>query len=268
MATFGQIIYMVSDLLKESTDDSFYTEEHILFIANKMRSLLLERKYRGSRNQAFKEMPEENKQRICIDLIPADDLDGTCSGSWLRSTEKIPELVNGTVMDIYPVNNLLFTNISYIAPERMPYVGYNRWLKNILYASKASNGYLYLHGNNPQFMLMEKVEAEGVFEDTDKAAALSCGAGDGEGAVCDYMDKTFPLEDALVMNCIELVVQELVGARYSPEDQVNNAKDDFGDNRIAQTRAAMPAERSAYAYRNYNPQAASTRADNNDEAGS
>ena len=53
MATFGEIIYMTLDLLKERADDAYYTEEHIIFLASKMRSLLLERKYKNSNRTSF-----------------------------------------------------------------------------------------------------------------------------------------------------------------------------------------------------------------------
>lgn len=249
MATFGEIIYSVSDLLKLSADDSFYTEEHILFLASKMRSLLIERKYRGSRNSVYKEMPDENKQRICLNLEPAADLEDTCTGNWQRSIETIPSLVNGTGMSVYPINNLIGSNITFIPAVRMPYVGYNRWLKNILYCSKASNGHMYFHSDNPQFMLLDKIEAEGIFEDPVAAAGLSC-EDNASDEPCDIMDKEFPLEDALVMSCIEMVVQELIGSRYAPEDNRNNAKDDFGGGNVGSNRTNTPAENSLYAYRN------------------
>lgn len=41
MKTWREIIYMILDLLKQSSDDSYYTEEHVLFLASKMRSAIL-----------------------------------------------------------------------------------------------------------------------------------------------------------------------------------------------------------------------------------
>ena len=43
------------------------------------------------------------------------------------------------------------------------------------------------------------------------------------------MDRPFPIEDSLVTTLISLVVQELRGAEYSPEDSDNNANDDLSD---------------------------------------
>ena len=41
------------------------------------------------------------------------------------------------------------------------------------------------------------------------------------------MDRVFPIEGALVPPLIELVVKELNGSIYKPDDEENNAKDDL-----------------------------------------
>ena len=240
MATFKEIIYMVLDLLKENSDDSFYTEEHVLFLASKMRALLLERKYKGSRNTAFTPMSSENEQQICLSLDTAEILPYGCSGLWLKSTEKLPDLLGSTEPKIAAVSDMLGVNISFIPAERMPYVGHNKWLKNIIYAAKSVDDYLYLYSNNPQFRYLENIKMSGVFSNPEEAAKLACSS-DGEQP-CDVMDQTFPLEDALVPSCIELIVQELTGARYAPEDRQNNDKDDLSDVGLVQRRSPRPAE--------------------------
>lgn len=240
MATFKEIIYMVLDLLKEKSDDSFYTEEHVLFLATKVRTLLLERKYRGSRNSAFAPMSDENTQQICLSLNTTDILPYGCSGLWLKSNEKLPDLLGSVEPKISTVSDMLSCNVAFIPAERMPYVGHNKWLKNIIYAAKSSDGYLYLHGDNPQFRYLENVQLSGVFSNPEEAAALACSSDDGQA--CDVMDQRFPLEDSLVPSCIELVVQELTGARYSPEDRQNDDRDNLSDVGLVQRTAARPVE--------------------------
>jgi hypothetical protein len=124
----------------------------------------------------------------------------------------------------------------------MPYVGHNKWLRNIIYASRSVDGYLYLNSVNPQFINLESVQMSGVFRDPVEAAKYAC---DGSGAIvsCDVLDMPFPLEDALIPQCIEMVVQELAGPRYAPEDNVNNDRDDLAGI-AARTRAQSPAQRS------------------------
>lgn len=242
MATFGEIAYMVLDLLKERSDDAYYTEEHVIFLASKMRALLLERKYRGSRNSSFIPVSDENKQTVCLDLEPATELSGNCTGGWLQSVQKVPDVISGTQMNVYPVSQMLNELVTFIAPERMPYVGHNRWLKGIIYCAKSADGRLYLHSSNPQFIYLEKVKADGVFSNPEKAAELSCDA-NGDALTCDVLDQTFPLEEALIPSCIELVVQELSGSRYAPEDKKNDAKDNLAEAMVTPQKQNKPAEK-------------------------
>ena len=154
MTTFGQIVYMVLDILKELHDDAYYTEEHIIFLASKMRALLLERKYKNSRNQTFTPMSEENRQEICVDLEPAKVEPAGCHGEWLWSKKEIPDTIGVSDPKVYTVNDMTHSMLTFIAPERMPYIGYNKWLKHILYASKSQNGHLYVKGTGPQSMYL------------------------------------------------------------------------------------------------------------------
>lgn len=244
MATYREIVYMCLDLLKQRSDDTYYTEEHVLFLASKMRSLLLERKYRNARNQTYSQMSPENLQEICLDLEPTEMLPYCCGGGWLKSTNKVPELLAGYEPRIGSISKLMNTLITYIPAERMPYVGHNKWLQHIIYAARDTDGYLYLNSSNPQFMHLEKIRLSGVFANPEEATALSCEE-NSEGSACDIMDKEFPLEDALIPSCIELVVQELSGARFAPDDRVNNDKDDIGRSGVAQMRTPMTAENIA-----------------------
>ena len=45
MSTFKEIVYMCLDELQLSSDDATFTEEHIIFLANKYRALLLKKQY-------------------------------------------------------------------------------------------------------------------------------------------------------------------------------------------------------------------------------
>lgn len=231
---------MVLDLLKESSDDAFYTEGHIAFLASKFRSMLIERKYRLTRNSSFESMSSQNSQQVCLNLEQTDLLPDGCSGLWLRSIEELPDTLVESGTNIYPVSDMLFSNVTMIPAERMPYVGYNKWLKNIIYASIGKDNHLYLTSNNNQFVFLEKVKMNAVFADAVEAAKLSC---DESSDGCDYLDAQFPLEDSLIPSCIELVIQEIAGPRYNPEDKANNASDDLSDLSLTSRQVATPAER-------------------------
>ena len=225
MLTFREIVYAVLDELKLISDDAYYTEEHIIFLASKMRALLLYRKYKGGRNQPYQAVAESNYQDIELDIEQTEVVPNGCHSGWLRTKQSVPDLMEVGEPKAYVVDAVINDLVTFIPVERMPYVGYNKWLRNIIYVAKGSDNHLYLHSNNPQASYLQRVKMSGVFEDAEKAAAQTC-----EGCKnCDVLDSTFPLEDSLVPICIEYIVQELTGAKYSPQDKDNNAKDDLSD---------------------------------------
>lgn len=222
-----EIVYMVLDMLKESSDDAFYTEDHVLFLLKKYRSFLI-KKEQDKEKSTTDIASEFEYQEICLDLEKVAAIDGEpCTGGYyLRSVQKIPKILEDTLPRVYPIDYYQGTNISYIPRDRMRYVGSNKYLRNIIYVSLGPNLHLYLTSNNPQFLYLKKLRMSAIFEDFDDAADLLCDP-DGEDASCDVLDAVFPIRDYLVPTLIELVVKELSGSKYQPEDLRNNAKDDI-----------------------------------------
>lgn len=128
------------------------------------------------------------------------------------------------VPKIYPIDYYQ-GEITYVSRERMRYIGYNKYLQNIIYCSLGPDNYLYFKSNNPQYLYLEKVKLTGIFEDSINASQLQC-SNDKE---CDILDRTFPLEDSLIPIVIELVVKELLAANYRPKDDINDAKDELSE---------------------------------------
>jgi hypothetical protein len=223
MSTYRELIYLVSDEIKTNSDDSIITEEHIKFLLQKYRAYLIYQKYKDIK----KDIPESAYQSICLTLEVIDTLDGEpCVGEkYLRSKEKIPTLLRVGNPQIYPYDDYYQGNITYISRERMRFVGYNRFLKNIIYCSLSPNGHLYFKSSNPQFLYLEKVGFTGVFENPEDASKLTC----SEDSDCDILDKEFPIEESLIPMLIGSVVKELLGAAYRPEDSENNASDDLAN---------------------------------------
>lgn len=219
--TYRELVYFVLDELKLSSDDATFNEDHIIFLLGKYRGLLLKHQYKDVK----KEIPESNFQTLCLDLIQVPAITGEeCEGgTYLRSKEKVPFLMNISTPRVY-TEDFYQDSITYISRERMKYVGYNRWIPNIIYASIGPDNYLYLKSFNPQYLYLEKVKLTGIFEDPDKAAELECNRGEDS---CDILDMTFHLEEALIPQVIQLVVKELSRPEYLPKDSINNANDDL-----------------------------------------
>lgn len=222
MSTFREIIYMIMDEVKMSTDDSFFTEDHIMYLVNKYRVLILKQRYSDIKRY----IPESNYQTICLDLEETPAISGVpCEGGYyLRTTEKVPFLIHIGAPKVYPLDYYQ-GEITFISRERMRYIGHNKYLQNIIYTSLGPDNYLYFKSNNPQYLYLKKVKMTGIFEDALKASELEC----SDTKECNPLDRIFPLEEGLIPTVIELVVKDLLGANYRPKDDENNSKDDIAD---------------------------------------
>ena len=75
--TWREVVYMCNDILKLGSDDSYYTEDHLLFLIAKMRSLILKQRY----SDIKKFIPESNFSTICLDLMEVPAISGEpCEG--------------------------------------------------------------------------------------------------------------------------------------------------------------------------------------------
>ena len=192
MSTYKELVYMCLDELKLYSDDALYTEEHIMFLLGKYRTFLIKQRY----SDVKKQIPESNYQTICLDLIEVPAISGEpCEGGfYLRSKEKIPFLMKIGNPRVYPIDYYQ-GEITYVSRERMRYVGYNKYLQNIIYTSLGPDNYLYFKSFNPQFLYLEKVRITGIFEDTLAASELQCPDESGD-IVSDVLDREFPIENA------------------------------------------------------------------------
>lgn len=221
MNTYKELIYLCLDEVKQHSDDAFYTEDHVMFLLEKYRSFLLKQRYADIK----KPIPESNYQTICLTLeeVPAISGEPCEGGYYLRSISKVPFIMKIGVPLVYPLDYYQ-GEITYISRDRMRYTGHNKYLKNIIYTSLGPDNHLYFKSANPQYYYLERVKVTAIFENPREAFELQC-----SGDVCDIYDATFPIEESLIPPLIELVLKELLGAAYRPEDDVNNAKDDLAD---------------------------------------
>lgn len=229
MNTYRQMVYIVLDEIKALNGDSTFTEEHVVFLLNNYRKFLIEQKKLKEGEQA---LSKENEQTICITLEEADAIPGLeyCNDTYLRSVEEVPDIEEGAGINIQ-MSNQFDIMTAYVTKNRFKFVGYNKWMRNIIYCTLADDNHLYFKSNNPQYLYMslseDPVKVSGIFEDSEKAAELAC---DEEGNTgCDILDQKFPLEADLVPQCIELVVKELYGAQWRQSDIANNSNDDIAN---------------------------------------
>lgn len=218
-----EIVYMCLDLAKAATsDDSFFTEEHIIFLAGRYRSFLLKQRYYSDLK---KQIPESNYQTICLNLETVEAIEGLpcVGGYYLRSKEEVPSLLPFGITRVYASGSYYQGDINFVSKDRFKYVGQNKWQQNTIYATLDPSKKIYLTSSNPQFKYLKSAMLTGIFENVEEALNMSqC---DGTAQECDILDKEFPIEDSLIAPLIELIVKELAPSVPLPEDTKNDAND-------------------------------------------
>lgn len=214
-----ELVYMVLDEIKGLSDDFTYTEDHVIFLLNKYRTSLLKQKYKDDKST----MHSSNFQTMSLALNNSlKNMDYLLERQYKKSTERVPNLLTEKGVRVYPNTQFLDNaDIAFITEDRMRYVGYNKYLKNAVYATIHDN-YLYITSRILDQLELEDVCLSAVFEDA--VEAIKAINGD-----VDLLEEDFPIEDSLTSILIQSVVKELLGAAYRPKDQQNNANDDLAD---------------------------------------
>lgn len=220
MATYKELVYMCLDELKLVSDDSHFQEEHVIFLLDKYRAHLLRQAYIKNADS----IAQSNYQTICVDLEEIGGAGECAGGHYLKSIDTIPDTLSIGTPRITSVD-FFRGNFNYVSNERFKYVGENKYLKNEIYTTISPDKYLYIKSSNPQAYYLKKIKVTGIFEDSVKAAEMSCESSDDES--CDLMDKRFPIEEGLIMALIQAVVQDLANKIYNPADNENNDTDDL-----------------------------------------
>ena len=90
MSTYREVVYMCLDLLKVNSDDSYFTEDHVIYLLNKFRSLVLKKKYEKELDQNA--VNDDNYQTVVLDMDVTTSIKGVgCpSAHYLRSVQEIP----------------------------------------------------------------------------------------------------------------------------------------------------------------------------------
>lgn len=230
MSTYREVVHMVLDELKLTSDDAYFTERHVVFLLDKYRVAALKEAYNKAANSltamslsANKLIPESDYQTICLDLEVVDSIRGLCDkGKMLRSRDEIPPMTYIGMRHVY-AENFFASDITIVEKERLRYVGNDKWRRSFIYACVGPDKRLWFKSGNPQHLYLKRAKLTAIFENASKAAELACDS----DTVCDVLDAEFPLEDGLVNTVIQAVVAELTRPNAIPEDISNNANDDI-----------------------------------------
>lgn len=222
MSTFKQIAFMIHDKLKLSSDDTFFEIDHLYFLMDHYRALLLHQRY----TDAKKTIPEQNYQVVCMDI----EYDHNCiTGEQIRTVDELPALAHvnfSSNLKVHPSGDF-FKGIEFtmVSRDRLPFVGNNKWLKKFIYFALAPDKRVYLKSGNVDFTYLSSIMISGVFDSPTEALELSCDNITGDD--CDKYEQEYPLESDLIPVLIDMVYEGLVKQVYAPMDTVNNASDDM-----------------------------------------
>ena len=255
METYRSCVYIVFDELKLDADDSRIEVEHIIYLLNKYRAILAKQRYGGTKRDVPLEyyqilelgrlnLPYNNtdvRRTYFFDKpIPSIiNLHGTILETSISySTGPVTEdcIICGVPVPIYnakrvetdiicggpvvldplvtyPEDNI---DVTFINPDRFKYIGHNKWLTSIPYATIGYDHKLYI-SSTANFLRDKFFRIQALFEvPTDFAESTN-----------EKLDMYFPVEQALIQPIIDLVVKELGNLLYLPKDNENNSDDNL-----------------------------------------
>ena len=199
--TYRELVYMCLDEIKLSSDDSYITEDHILYLISKYRAFLLRQKYEKTNMPVNKENFQYLRNVSEGDLIPT------------IMAISIPKID-------FQIKNLPYEGI-FIPYERFKYVGNNKYLTNdkskIVYVTADRLNNIRITPVHDDITL---IPIYAVFEDILSASMY-------EFPDTDILDCRCPIEAELVAGVQEMVVKDALGVAYRPNDFINNGADDL-----------------------------------------
>jgi len=170
------------------------------------------------------EMECVDASSCCGNLIPID-----CK--ILRSKKEIPKVIEFYNSDaITRVGPIKITSkpFSYIPLKRVPTVGNGRTNKDTIYAFYYNNR-IYLYSKNPNYLVIENINVQGVFEDpTEVANFTTC-----EGKPCWTPEDKYPMMQKTWAYIRPIIENDLRKKYGIPIDDSTDTKDDRA---TAQTR--------------------------------
>ena len=214
--TWRELVYMITDITKQLSDDSNFNEDHIIKLCSTYRNYILNQQYLSHK----KTIAETDYQTVQIPLEPYS-LDICPNELVLRSKDKISFTMTIGEKSIYPTDIVHYRSKIVLVPSsRFAYSG-SKYSKNLIYAMIGPDNYLYLKSADKNFKYLTSVTIKALFENADEMSLL-----DADACGCDLMDIRFPLEDAWINTLMNLVINDLIRGISMLRDNQNDSTDD------------------------------------------
>lgn len=214
--TYKELVYMALDALKIHSDDSKFTEDHVVFLLNKYRAYALVQKY----SKTLEGVNYKNYQTISVETV-GNQNNRPGNGHYITSTDIIPEMINIALPRVQSAT-LIDEQIVFTNENRLRYTGYNRFLPKITYSCLGNDKHLWVKHVNEITPPYPKYQLFAVFANPNEAY-------DFNNDTTEVLDREFPLEESLAPAVLELVLKDLTNGIYKPSDNVNDAQDALSD---------------------------------------
>ncbi len=244
--TYREAVFLITDSLRQFSDDSVWESEHIIKFLHKYRALLVKQRYLDRK----KEIPRAFYQRLNVTFDTS-----YYRGDIYQSENIIPDSIDNQLINTYTYvspNGINSLNFNFITPQRFKVVGHNKWLKNEVYVCIDLDGYMYVKSPNIDALNIQAVaidsggqtyltqdegaEYQLVFDqltdsylvyDTILDNPIDADRFNGVNTL-DILDLDFPCDESLFQTIVELTIKEMSVLNGLPRDLNNNANDDTG----------------------------------------
>lgn len=225
--TIGKIIDAFRESLRQTSDDSVYTDEYLYYIINASRAFLIKNDQKDNG-----ELSPWAYQRFCIKLCPSTFIECNCEPFDMgcvvyRSENPIPEPIWDNANSIINVSELWGDPVYAVRESTMRLLKYRKHKSSMYYLIGALRGehYLYVISNKtpPRYL-----KIEGVFQDPSEIDEASC----QEPECPRPTGNGFPLSIDKHTTLFKIAMEMIGIPMKMPEDRSNNADSTVPDLKI------------------------------------
>jgi len=217
-------VYAIKNLVSSGipSDDHSYSERFIAHLLSVSRAMLIERKA-----DKYSFISDQSFQTLCV-AMELGSFHNCCEGPQddckiLKSVVPLPKMLTTRWGN--------FIKVMYLDGEVIPEtsISKNRFTEFSLTDTKLKDGWfindnhLYIL-NNKELVL---VLMNGLFSDPNQIAELNCSTTNSD--ICpDYLSEEFPIDADLIDPMYKMTLEILLTSYKLPKDEINNAREDKG----------------------------------------
>jgi hypothetical protein len=207
--TFREILYDIKEQYKLMSDDSWPPLEWIAFIVNNARGAVMQQRYSDPRNI----VPYNEYQTVTLAV-----------GSNAITTNALPAIIKTTGNASSPIkvstDGALNIPINVVSLDRLPYVGYNPFLTDMIYCSMSNDGKIVFNSQNSLYKLIDSISVRAIFEDPESAYDMEYPNG------TDFWDTEYPVSNGVLLDIRKIVDAKMEGFLNTKKDTLNDGTDE------------------------------------------